>query len=148
MRLKEQQSFPFSHVPFPAPEVLEWGPCPCRQENSRDGVPVPGSCVLKKRGWRCLWGTVMVGAWWWTVSRVQGLMCLSLRPPLVQHSPRRCGEGARALVLVSGKEGALLSGGTDAVLPVCLGDWVSSFPTLGVGLESWNCRDIDKNSFK
>lgn len=50
MRLKEQWSFPFSHVPFPAHEVLEWGPCPCRQENSRDSVLVPGCPVLKKRG--------------------------------------------------------------------------------------------------
>lgn len=48
MRPKEQQSFSFSHVLFPAPEVLEWGPCLCRQENSRDGVPVPGSCAEKE----------------------------------------------------------------------------------------------------
>lgn len=62
MRPKEQQSFPLSHVPFPAPEVLAWGPCLYRQENSRDGVPVPGSCLLKKRSFRCLWGTATVVA--------------------------------------------------------------------------------------
>lgn len=42
--MKEQQSFPFSHVLFPAPEVLEWDPCPCRQENSRQ---CPGPRLLR-----------------------------------------------------------------------------------------------------
>lgn len=129
MRLKEQQSFPFSHVPFPAPEVLQWGPCPCRQENSRDHIPVPGSCMLEKRGRRCLWG----GRSWWGCVVVDGEQGAGAResqpvPAPVQHSPQRHGEGARALVLVSGKEGALLSGGTNAVLMVCLGDCVSFFP--------------------
>lgn len=51
-------------------------------------------------------------------------------------------------MLVLGKECALLSEGTNVMCPVCMGDCVSSFPTLGVGLESWSCRDIDKSCFK
>jgi len=82
---------------------------------------------------------------WWMVSGAHSLRVPACGSPWYSAVLR---DGVRALVLGSGKEGALLLGGTDAVLPVCLGDWVSSFPTLGVGVESWSCRDIDKNIFK
>lgn len=65
---------------------------------------------------------------WWTVSGAQGLGHLGLWLPWYSSVLR---DTERALVLVSGNEGALGSGGTTVVLPVCLGDSVSSFPHAG-----------------
>lgn len=94
-------------------------------------------------------GTVMVGGvWWWMVSRVQGLVSLSLRPPRYSAVLRDTERVPEPWCWCQGRR-MLCS---QAVLMRCSRfAWetcVSFFPMLDVGLESWSCSDIDKNCFK